>query len=59
MRYIYQSQKYLDVVKRHGDSKLAIVSLARCCQDEIKEAALSRKKSWDLSLKEDVMPRDV
>lgn len=49
----------MDVVKRHGDSKLAIVSLARCCQDEIKEAALSRKKSWDLSLKEDVMPRDV
>ena len=59
MRYIHQSQKYLGVVKRHRDSKLAIVSLVRSCQDEMKEAALCRKKSWDLSLKEEVMPRDV
>lgn len=48
----------MGVVKRHRDSKLAIVSLVRSCQDEMKEAALWRKKYWDLSLKEEVMPGD-
>lgn len=54
---IHQSPKYLGVVKRFGDSQLAIVSLVKSCQDEMKEAALQRKKYWDLVLKEEVMPR--
>lgn len=56
--YIPQSPKFLGVVKRYKDPKLAIVSLVRSCQDEMKEAALGRKKYWDLTLKEKVMPRD-
>lgn len=56
--YTHQSPKYLGVVKRHRDSKLAIVSLVRSCQVEMKEAALRRKKYCDLVLKEEVMPRD-
>lgn len=48
----------MGVVKRYRDSKPVIVSLVRSCQDEMKEAALWRKKYWDLVLKEEVMPRD-
>lgn len=46
----------MSVVERHEVSKLAIVSLARSRQDKMKEASLCIRKSWDLSLKEEIIP---